>query len=309
MNQLLFTGGETYKTLDDIREVASGWERISIPECVSRYKNVEEPRRRHRNVVMVASNIGEEYTEGWTPNEVRKNATWEGCEFGSVPPSCGYKPESRDQLNSLWTVFGYETTDTGMLDAFPNGQVKSRTDRMNRLVNFDNHPEEGILYLWGQDSPWRDNITSLQAHYCLSEPFEAECTLETNNSILLWVSCVGVVVSVICPFAIWGLGNDKPILTVGDAIRAFILEPDPATKRYCTMGRRDVKGWWKKARQRTRAGAHAPCELGARRMPTNTRKYGHAISPLLWLLSYFVLGSGIIVAIVFSVIAEYHQNL
>ena len=73
--------------------------------------------------------------------------------------------------------------------------------------------------------------------HCMSEPAEEHCRLQFSIDLLAVViafnalKCLAVIAALFCL-------REKPILTVGDAISAFLKEPDVATDNTIALGRK-----------------------------------------------------------------------
>lgn len=75
--------------------------------------------------------------------------------------------------------------------------------------------------------------------HCLSERIEERCSFNGNVSILTVVIVFNIVKILCMLWVAFGLGNDVPLITVGDAIASYLRHPDPVTKGYCLWGRDD----------------------------------------------------------------------
>ncbi|KIK55861.1 hypothetical protein GYMLUDRAFT_133161, partial [Collybiopsis luxurians FD-317 M1] len=71
-------------------------------------------------------------------------------------------------------------------------------------------------------------------NYCISHPVVPRCQLEFNLPLLVIVIVFNIV-KVICMALATGRNNDKPLVTIGDAIASFIDDPDPHTKDMCLV--------------------------------------------------------------------------
>ncbi|KIK55865.1 hypothetical protein GYMLUDRAFT_133530, partial [Collybiopsis luxurians FD-317 M1] len=69
-------------------------------------------------------------------------------------------------------------------------------------------------------------------NYCISQPVEPRCQLEFDLPLLA-VVIVFNIVKVICMALAAGKINDKPLVTIGDAIASFTDDPDPHTRGMC----------------------------------------------------------------------------
>ena len=77
--------------------------------------------------------------------------------------------------------------------------------------------------------------------YCLAEKPEFPCKLGISPPILLTVLICNAV-KILCFIAtLWIGGSTDPLLTNGDAIQSFLLQPDTILKARCLVSQREVK--------------------------------------------------------------------
>ncbi|KIK55855.1 hypothetical protein GYMLUDRAFT_174976, partial [Collybiopsis luxurians FD-317 M1] len=76
---------------------------------------------------------------------------------------------------------------------------------------------------------WSD---STSVNYCISQPAEPRCQLQFNLPLLALVIAFNIV-KVVCMALAAIKINDKPLVTVGDAIASFTNNPDPHTRGMC----------------------------------------------------------------------------
>ncbi|KIK53553.1 hypothetical protein GYMLUDRAFT_232735 [Collybiopsis luxurians FD-317 M1] len=94
------------------------------------------------------------------------------------------------------------------------------------------------------DLAWVPNYTafsdSSRVNYCISQPVNSRCQLESNLPLLVTVIIFNMV-KVVCMALAAGKINDKPLVTIGDAIVSFTDNPDPHTIGMCLVLPRQFK--------------------------------------------------------------------
>lgn len=84
--------------------------------------------------------------------------------------------------------------------------------------------------------------------YCLSERVEPQCSFNVSLT-LLTVVIIFNLVKVCCATLVVLCIKDKPLITVGDAVSAFIEKPDKTTRGLCLVNKTTVESeHWKKHR-------------------------------------------------------------
>ncbi|KIV94260.1 hypothetical protein PV10_02043 [Exophiala mesophila] len=74
---------------------------------------------------------------------------------------------------------------------------------------------------------WRPS--NISADYCMSQLIEEKCGFYANLAILWTVFACNVVKLIIMAYIIVSSVIDKPLMTIGDAVASFIVDPDVAT--------------------------------------------------------------------------------
>ncbi len=74
-----------------------------------------------------------------------------------------------------------------------------------------------------------DHYVTVSVDYCLAEPSPAACTISLSR-LFLGVVIICNIIKLTCIIATLGLKEHLPIITIGDAIESFLVQPDPATR-------------------------------------------------------------------------------
>lgn len=97
---------------------------------------------------------------------------------------------------------------------------------------------------------WRpSNIT---AQYCLSEEIPGECSFHANVVVLWVVFACNLTKLLVMIYVLFSPVITKPLMTIGDAISSFIIDPDPATEQLGATNIRQVKQLDKSSQQKSR---------------------------------------------------------
>ncbi|KFA64070.1 hypothetical protein S40285_06739 [Stachybotrys chlorohalonatus IBT 40285] len=75
----------------------------------------------------------------------------------------------------------------------------------------------------------------------------SSCSLEANGPLVAVIAVLNLLIVVIVALAL-AIPSLKPLITLGDAIASFLVEPDPTTEDCCLMSKADAKsGQWERA--------------------------------------------------------------
>lgn len=258
--------------LNNLTLHAAQWEHMTFNECLSTYNDPSNSLTRHRNVVMIVRNKGENETAGWNMSAIRSRYyQW---------PS---------DLNSLWKVKLFNRTDTyasqrrtwlkRIASEYYYTKSDEQFDWLQYRIKLDTNTSTIPL---GPDDLFRPNLPPLEVMYCLSEPFVADCELWVQNTPLLAVSVFCLVKSAVCLTTILLLRQDNPMATLGDAIESFISEPDPSTSNMCWASRRPGphrKRWHFQLRP-------PPWIRGPRRWKTRKRRLEAVVPEYIWVFTF-----------------------
>ena len=271
------------------------WKNLTIDECLSIYDDPDKSLTLYRHAILVVRNESDPAMVGWDAHV-------------SAFPAF----EERTVFNTLWSTLRFKRTDEFIGDRMQQiAQNASYADAMRQW--------EWVHARLGLD-PKSRNITinstcstrplaTLQAAYCLAEPWVAPCELHVQNLTLMIVCIFCLVKSVVCLVSIILLRHDNPLITPGDAIESFIAMPDPHTEDMCWTSQRPErvggKSWWRiwtwiwtsmTGRRRRRHWAKGP-----RQWKTRPRRLGSIVPWYIWLLSYactgYMIGSGLYMTI------------
>lgn len=75
--------------------------------------------------------------------------------------------------------------------------------------------------------------------YCLSELHESKCEVQFSLAILIIVMICNAI-KALCMFLALRSLEDKPLVTIGDAIMSFLETPDKTTVGCCLLSKRDL---------------------------------------------------------------------
>lgn len=86
----------------------------------------------------------------------------------------------------------------------------------------------------------RWNSGGYDIDYCLSEPVQGKCSLNFSLPIVVVVMICNVGKALTMFFIAFRI-RDKPLITIGDAIKSFLEVIDPTTHGMCLVGRESIK--------------------------------------------------------------------
>lgn len=126
---------------------------------------------------------------------------------------------------------------------------------------------------------------------CLSEIVPLRCKVQFSLTILYWVIATNVAKIILMTITLWRL-NEQTLVTIGDAVKSFLREPDPSTEDCCLMSRRNIKTVWNVPEAR----------LNQRFEPGKRRPWFSACSLRRWLFSMFLYVGSLATAGAFTVV-------
>lgn len=285
------------RTLDSTINESSAWARLPPEECISEYGQAK-PREKYGDVVLIVGTQTSR-TVGWSRREI----------FNFTSPSDLsniWDPHvPADILNPLWysthcraTKFWYflhEQADSNcqsLLGASLSESISlfpTPFDQTNNSIfPYPPIPSDQARAL-GYQHPFQ----ALNLHYCLAQPFPGYCKVGLSNSILL-VVIIGVFIKLTqCAIVIWRLPRHS-LVTLGDAIESFILEPDSTTIGQGTLDISDL---------RSGPPQHIINRDPSSTLFTNPRIWRHAkprrlntaIGLQFWFSSYFLFVTALII--------------
>lgn len=265
---------------NDVVPLASGWKNLTIAECLSIYDDPDKPLTTNRHVIMIVRNSWEGSTAGWNSTAGLYEMDWPISPLANV-------------TNSLWATIRFERTDVSAAELQRmkhdySSKDFGRIDRSKwitkrlRLNSTDNLITPNPKYFAPSEGP-------LKAMYCLSEPFTVPCELRVRNLTLL-IEAFCLVKAIACLVALVLLRHHDPLITPGDTIESFIIDPDPTTENMCwaSRGPERVEKWWWFWRRRSWV-------RGPRQWKAMKRRLGTAVPWYHWVFAYawilFMLGN------------------
>ena len=257
----------------------TGWDNVTIEECMSLYDDPSSPLITRRHVVMVVSDEGETETAGWVPTDIRlENNNYTSYE--------GYN----ESLSAVWLLQEFDRTETDVgvrenrrLDTsyYTKAEFEEWDHKnwVSSVVALD--LKTGLIT--PDPSLFKSDTKKLQAHYCLSEPFVVPCQLHVHNLTLLIVTAFCLVKSIACLTVVRRLRLHHPLLTPGDAIESFIANPDPATNDMCWISRHPKLVLGPMGSRRWLSGC--------RPWKRSPRRTGSSVPMPIWIVSYLLFYS------------------
>ncbi|KAF5652120.1 hypothetical protein F25303_3594 [Fusarium sp. NRRL 25303] len=251
------------RTIRGIKSSLGGqsWERLGFQDCMRRYNDLDVLMLNHRHVVMVMSNHNNTSSSQWTrANVVKENNGW----------------YDQDAPNSLWFA--------GRYDRFRDSRELITNSTNNNTVPgyyMQLDPDTGIIHM--NETKYRPTFQTMKVDYCLSERFNAPCRLSIENPLLLIVCIMCIFKCLLCAYTlkVRSCSTEEPLMTVGDAISSFIANPDTCTKGMCTLDAEDLH-----------MEVDPDRALGTSRAWKKKRVVaGNAVNPGIWILSYMLIGS------------------
>jgi hypothetical protein len=255
--------------------------RCVLEDCLKRYDDVTAVLDSHRHVVMVIDDGTDAASQGWTLS-ARRNAS-ELARFNTT------------YMNSVWRVAALWRTDE--LQEARAGDVRNELRGSNSKLDRRDFENSFKFYmdlampsrtLKMDVNVFQEPQQTMQALYCLSEPYMPRCQVEVNNILLLVVLVATFVKAMLCVFTIYFHRAHNPLITLGDAIESFISQPDPGTALMCTLSGENfpfLRSF------RSSRSSWPPRLLGL--WTTKRRLHGRAVPTGIWIWSYVLIGGGL----------------
>lgn len=277
------------------REVNNNWEKIDLQDCIRRYNNTKSALTEYRHVVMVISNPNEDKTRGWSRSQVLKHPK---DNIFDVPFNA--TKQELEAINPLWSVNSYHRDGTGN-----DGCQTIEQPLLNPRPNVLDGKTGKYSF---NEKVYQPAYQTMQARYCLSEKYEAPCRLSIVNSLLLSVCLMCAFKCLLCVLVlrlrVWG--QENPLMTPGDAIASFIMNPDDETKGMCTLTLDDLV----KSSKKSRASSGYKWLQGPRKWHNISKRVaGRAVPRLIWILSSILIGSSLAVGAVMFGLAIRSQSM
>ncbi|KAK5659147.1 hypothetical protein OQA88_1237 [Cercophora sp. LCS_1] len=286
------TKSRLLETLQNISASVSGedaahvWERIDLGECIRRYNDPDLILTSFRHAIMVIN-----YANGTSADE--------GWDAASVLPTISRNHTLTN--NHLWWAGPVSRTDSLVKDGRASTSNLIATLRLDSFIDYFNIDS-------GRMMMERESVSAayleMQAQFCMSERFEVPCRLDVENLLLLLVCVMCAFKCVLCAVVMGVVsrkGQDR-LTTPGDAIESFIVEPDTFTVGMCTLSRNDPLFTSNLDRE-------LPQSTTPRQWVTPSRWAGRAIPTSIWLLSYGLIGSSLILGAAMMGIAARDQSV
>ncbi|ETS81315.1 hypothetical protein PFICI_06317 [Pestalotiopsis fici W106-1] len=243
---------------------AAGWNKVSAAECRDTYSvNGCSGIRTNRDLVVVIDKA-----EGWETGAIFDMSFNEVESWNSIVPP--------NQTNNLWF------STRCLMGADLAGGTLACHNACNNSLSFapeDTGDSYNITFLprltFQNTSIYRGlHLDPLPVRYCLQEAFETECQLGLSITLLFAVTFCILVKLLQCLIVIKYLDTSESLVTLGDAVAAFIARPDPYTAGYCTMQRRDAAQW--------------EIQESHEKWQRTSRRVGSTLSSMHWLVTYAV---------------------
>lgn len=239
---LSFGDGGMKNTLTNIQSSLStnSWERIRFEECWQRYNKTDTPLTDHRHVILVVSPRNQSESPGWTPRELRFNATDDG--YGSV----------LDVESSLLFSVSISRTDTSInrlppLDRdferqylrpdFKAGTLTTaNSSKGTSSIRWPRYPINGSYV---NHSIFRDPAQSFSVQHCLSESFTPVCKLIIEPKLLGVVCVICIIKCMLGTITVLKLRSRALLATPGDTIESYIQQPNASMRGKSSLNRHD----------------------------------------------------------------------
>lgn len=233
------------------------WVKLSPESCMDEYRPYKIHTKYKSVVIVVLTDDSE--TRGWKREQIFNISSQSlRDEWDSKVPA--------DQVNSLWfwaPCTLSESPKSDSVDDYVFGSDKHH-DAFNKTLEAFDHSCGRIFGLNTSQPPYsaelhgvtplsftdigtRANATAeeeskgynpqpgkrtLQIDHCLAEP--VGCQVRVSNTLILVVIVCVLLKIVTCSILLWVL-TDVSLVTPGDVIESFIMDPDPATKGLSTL--------------------------------------------------------------------------
>ncbi|KAI1748328.1 hypothetical protein F4782DRAFT_517671 [Xylaria castorea] len=214
---------------------AGSWTFLDAQKCQTEYLSCN-PRTRYGDVVVIIEDDG---SVGWPRSRVFNfdpstdlAATWDKI----VPPdnvnslwfsaqcATSREPLTRESIictNTCLGALGRELSMFYLEDEIPAQESWS--------VAFFPDLRPGNTSLFGKGVTYNGTLDALQISHCLAKPAASNCQIGVSNALLLTVIVCVLLKAIQGTIVIWKLPYQS-LVTPGDAIQSFILQPDLYTQ-------------------------------------------------------------------------------
>lgn len=204
-------------------------------DCRTEYTSCK-PRSKYRDVVVVVE-TGTSDTQGWRSQELFNLNPDLSTLWSSYVPL--------NDVNSLWYSTycriiraneRQEICSSNCADAlgYSSTEPRDEIEPSNWVLAFEDNSWGSILSNRATSFGYSEKFDNLTVEYCLAELQPNTCKIGVSN-LLLMVVIVCIFVKVIqCSLVLWKFRH-FPLVTLGDAIESFIIEPDSQTTGLGTL--------------------------------------------------------------------------
>lgn len=198
-----------------------------------------------------SSPIDKYYVETWDALVGNMSHETQNSLWFSAP--CFRRAELGEDLkNKEYVSPACETNCVGPLGLLGYGNVVSSSSVMDSSTklptgsdwtfgwaNFSSHatgPEGASVYL-------HDKSSTIKVRYCLAEEKNPVCKVALFKSLLMVTTFCVIFKTILCSLVVTKLSGD-PLVTPGDAIQSFIIQPDPTTRNRSASKHLDIETTW-----------------------------------------------------------------
>ncbi|KAF5643491.1 uncharacterized protein FTJAE_3291 [Fusarium tjaetaba] len=189
-------------------------------------------------------------------------------------PSSQWTRENIVKVNNGWDDFNATNSLW-----FAGQYLRLRNSQPGYYMQLD--PDTGVIHM--NETEYKPAFQTMKVDYCLSERFDAPCRLSIVNPLLLIVCIMCITKCLLCAYTLkvrsWS--TEDPLMTVGDAISSFIAKPDTCTKGMCTLDAEDLH-------MKLDPDRALGTSIAWKKKQTVA---GNAVNPGVWILSYMLNGS------------------
>lgn len=230
----------TYRNISSTAEEAGTWDFLNATSCQTDYLSCKS-RTDYGDVVVIIDLKG---SAGWTRSEVfdlGPNTNFTSDWDAVVPPN---------KVNSLWFSAQCKTTrdpvDRQAICTNTCNGALGKNDSKFYVQDLLSIQEPWLLAffppvrlhnqsLFGEDIILNDAYDSLLVDYCLARPaVPPVCKIGVSNILLLIVIVSIFLKAIQGTIVVWKLPFES-LVTPGDTIQSFILNPDPCTQGLGTL--------------------------------------------------------------------------
>ncbi|ETS83061.1 hypothetical protein PFICI_04937 [Pestalotiopsis fici W106-1] len=249
--------------ISSVAAEGSTWNQISAAKCRNEYEQCHGLQK-YRNVVIVI-----DQPDGWT--------TTYPTNYSTSYISADFFKETNGSINSLWYSAQCVMEATFQSVGFTEAPQCDNACQNRLQATADSSEETWKIDFQFDDSQFvQSQFVPLPVSYCLAESIQPGCKIGLSVMLLLAITLCTTIKFVQCLVVLKGLDYRQSLVTLGDAVTAFIREPDPHTVGQCTLSRTGVR-----RSQRTLAP-------GPRRWHQRPRRMGSAVSKRTWICTYVI---------------------